>query len=52
MRGLGAEAYLEFAGLGKQGGNRSHGRVKRQESEGSESVDEKPKSHASRNTSR
>jgi hypothetical protein len=40
---------LEFADVGKKGGHRSHWRMKGQQSQGSERVNEEPKSHAYRN---
>src|SRR5712691_9002226 len=47
-RGLAAEGYLEFAPIRKEGSNRSHRRVKSQKEQGSESVNEKPRSHICR----
>ena len=45
-----ARKNLEFAAVREKGNYSSHGRMKRQKSEGSESVNEKPKSHTCRNT--
>src|SRR5258708_39198992 len=39
---------LEFAPIRKEGSNRSHRRVKSQKEQGSESVNEKPRSHTYR----
>ena len=39
---------LEFAQIRKEGGNRFHGRMKREKEQGSESVNEKPRSHTCR----
>src|SRR5580704_12917410 len=47
-RGLAAKTYLEFAQIRKEGSNRFHGRVKRQKEQGSQSVNEEPRSHTCR----